>query len=133
MIKTHRFYMSVYFEDTDSFGVVHHANFIKFMERARLAWLLQLGFRLDELLTKGILFVVSKVEVDYLAPCHLYDELEIISRIVDSRRVAKTYEQIIQNRNDPKKVYCRGNIHVVCVNDQLRPQSMPRELLESMR
>lgn len=126
------FKMHVYSEDTDSFGIVHHANYIKFMERARLLWLLKLGFRLDDLLAKGIFFVIKKIEIDYYTPARLYDDLEIITKIIHSRRVAKVYEQIIRSPTDPLKVYCKANVHVVCVNEQLRPQPMPPELLESI-
>ncbi|MEJ1461927.1 MAG: YbgC/FadM family acyl-CoA thioesterase, partial [Candidatus Sedimenticola sp. (ex Thyasira tokunagai)] len=52
----------VYYEDTDSGGVVYYANYLKFMERARTEWLRQLGFEQDELLEKeGILFAVRRV------------------------------------------------------------------------
>ncbi|MEJ1469461.1 MAG: YbgC/FadM family acyl-CoA thioesterase, partial [Candidatus Sedimenticola sp. (ex Thyasira tokunagai)] len=66
----------VYYEDTDSGGVVYYANYLKFMERARTEWLRQLGFEQDELLEKeGILFAVRRVAVDYLRPARFNDEL----------------------------------------------------------
>lgn len=125
--------MQVYAEDTDSVGIVHHANLIKFMERARTAWLLALGFRLDKLYSQGIFFVIKKIDIDYISPAKMYDELEIVSTMVGVRRIMKIYEQTIRCAFNPKKLYCRANIQVVCVNNKLRPQKMPLELVESMQ
>jgi acyl-CoA thioester hydrolase len=125
--------MRVYFEDTDGFGVVHHANYLKFMERARLNWLLKLGYRLDELSRQNVLFVVQKAELQFLMAVRCYDEIEILTRVVKSRRVAKVYEQIIRSAKDSEIIYCKGYIHVVCVNEKLRPRPMPQELLEMMQ
>jgi acyl-CoA thioester hydrolase len=127
------FKMQVYAEDTDSVGIVHHANLIKFMERARTAWLLKLGFRLDQLYSQGIFFVIKHISIDYINPAKMYDELEIISRMTSVRRIMKIYEQTIRHANDPTKIYCTANIQVVCVNNHLRPQAMPPELVESMQ
>lgn len=124
--------MQVFSEDTDSFGIVHHANYIKFMERARLIWLLEVGFRLDDLFAKGIFFVIKKIDIEYFTPARIYDELQIDSQIISSRRVSKVYEQTIRSVKNPKIVYCRAIIHVVCVNSKLRPQGMPLELWENL-
>lgn len=173
-METFMFKMQVFLEDTDSFGIVHHANanyikkftrrlrrgtktmgvskggvrsshplvmggdsfpvhdyyLNKFMERARLKWLLSMGFRLDKLFSQGLFFVIRKIDIEYLAPARLYDELEIVSKVISTRRVDTVYEQIICNAHDPVILYCKAFIHVVCVNDKLRPQAMPRELLE---
>lgn len=132
-MTAHRFKMRVFSEDTDTFGIVHHANYIKFMERARLLWLFELGFRLDELFKKGIFFVIKKIEIEYFKPAKLYDELEIISKVISSRRVAKVYEQTICSAKQNEIEYCKAIIEVVCVNEKLRPQPMPLELVENLR
>ncbi|MBA2653916.1 MAG: YbgC/FadM family acyl-CoA thioesterase [Gammaproteobacteria bacterium] len=130
-MKTFTFNLQVYSEDTDTFGIVHHANYIKFMERARLAWLWNLGLRIDHLFSEGIFFVIKKIEIKYLSAARLYDELEIISTVISMRRVSKVYLQIIRSKVDPSTEYCRATIEVVCVNNKLRPQAMPPELLEN--
>lgn len=125
------FKTQVYSEDTDGFGIVHHANFIKFMERARSTWLLELGFRLDDLFAEGIIFVIRKIEIEYLAPAKIYDELEIYTRVIDLRKVSKTYEQIIYSAHDKNKIFCKAHIQIVCVNDKLRPTAIPQKIIES--
>ena len=68
----------IYFEDTDSGGVVYHANYLKFMERARTEWLRSI--KLDQATLKKkdkIMFVVAKVDIDYKKPARFNDELEV--------------------------------------------------------
>lgn len=125
------FELRVYPEDTDSFGIVHHANLIKYMERARTQWLLSLGFRINDLLQEGILFVIKRIEIDYRQPAKMLDELVIYTRIIELRKVSKTYQQIIYSKQDENKIFCKAHIQVVCVNDKLRPQAIPLKILES--
>ena len=68
----------VYYEDTDAAGVVYYANYLRFIERARTEYLAAIGHPLAELERRhGIVFVVRRVEVDFLAPARLYDALEV--------------------------------------------------------
>ncbi|HEY9098964.1 MAG TPA: tol-pal system-associated acyl-CoA thioesterase [Thiobacillus sp.] len=68
----------VYWEDTDAGGVVYYANYLKFMERARSEWLRAFGFEQDELRDRqGVLFVVRRVEIDYLSPARFNDEIKV--------------------------------------------------------
>ncbi|MBN8772080.1 MAG: YbgC/FadM family acyl-CoA thioesterase, partial [Thiobacillus sp.] len=66
----------VYWEDTDAGGVVYYANYLKFMERARSEWLRAFGFEQDVLRDEpGIVFVVRRVEIDYLSPARFNEQL----------------------------------------------------------
>lgn len=130
-MKDFIFELRVYPEDTDSFGIVHHANLIKYMERARTQWLLTLGFRINDLLREGILFVIKKIDIEYLHPTKMLDELVIYTRIIELRKVSKTYEQIIYSKQDKNKIFCKAHIQVVCVNDKLRPQAIPQKIIAS--
>jgi len=123
------FPMRVYSEDTDSFGIVHHAQYLKYMERARLEWILSTGYRLDDWVKQGVLFVLRKASLDYLRPAHVYDELLVKSRVAKRARVSIVYEQIICLKNNPEHVFCRGEITVVCVNDKMRPRMLPEALI----
>jgi len=76
----------VYYEDTDSGGVVYYANYLKFMERARTEWLRSLGFEQDELLKRdNILFAVRSISLDYLKPARFNDRL-LVSAGISARR-----------------------------------------------
>lgn len=78
----------VYYEDTDSGGVVYYANYLKFMERARTEWLRSLGFEQDVLNAQhGIIFAVRSVTVEYLRPARFNDLLSVGVRLGERRAV----------------------------------------------
>lgn len=132
MTKEFTFKLRVYSEDTDSFGIVHHSNYLRYMERARLEWFLSLGQRLDHWIAQGILFVLHRAEIDYLAPARVYDELEIITRVVSARRVSVVYEQTIRSAEKKDLIFCIGHITVVCVSARMRPQVLPELIVRGM-
>ena len=74
---THRFAIRVYYEDTDMGGIVYHANFLKFIERARSEWVAGLGLDQNAMRDDGIVFAVRRVEADYMLPARYGDELEV--------------------------------------------------------
>ncbi len=72
----------VYYEDTDSGGVVYHSNYLNFMEWARTEWLRALGLEQDEIINKyGIVFVVSSLSINYLKPALFNDALQVRSSV----------------------------------------------------
>jgi acyl-CoA thioester hydrolase len=76
------FHVRAYYEDTDAGGVVYYASYLRFLERARTEWLRTFGVdqrRLNE--EGGPLFVVRSVQIDYLSPARLDDELTVITSI----------------------------------------------------
>ncbi len=86
----------VYWEDTDAGGVVYYANYLKFLERARSEWLRSLGFEQDTLRDEdGIVFVVRRVEIDYLAPARFNDALIVEVALAEAGRASLTVEQAI--------------------------------------
>ena len=79
---THTFPLRVYYEDTDLAGVVYYANYLKFIERARTEWVRGLGVDQGKLKSDtGVVFVVRRVEADYLAPARFDDELIVRTEI----------------------------------------------------
>ncbi|MCW9025099.1 MAG: tol-pal system-associated acyl-CoA thioesterase [Gammaproteobacteria bacterium] len=123
--------VQVYYEDTDSGGVVYYANYLKFMERARTEWLRSLGFEQDELIEKNsVIFAVRSVQVDYLAPARFNDCLMVSAKPVEQGRVSLVFEQIIKRKNEDKPL-CQGQIKIVSLNSQsFKPCSLPAPLAE---
>lgn len=80
------FPIRVYYEDTDAGGVVYHANYICFFERARTEFLRQMGFSQQELLAKSFAFVVKKLEIDYKIPARLDDLLRVETEIIELKK-----------------------------------------------
>ena len=117
----------VYYEDTDGGGVVYHANYLKFMERARTEWLRSLGFEQAELKTHlGILFVVRKLEIQYKKPACFDDAIHVVSTVANIQRCLFTFEQTIK-RDD--EILTKALVEVVCVDAELfKPASIPESI-----
>ena len=74
---SHVFETQVFYEDTDLSGFVYHANYLKFIERARSAWVAGLGVDQTAMREAGLVFAVRRIEADFLAPARLGDVLEV--------------------------------------------------------
>ena len=120
----------VYYEDTDSGGVVYYANYLKFMERARTAWLRSLGFEQDRLLQQeGIAFAVRRVAIDFIHPARFNDALLVNSRIKQRRKVSLTFQHQIIRQQD-EKLLVGGDVQVACIDlGSFRPTSIPHNIL----
>lgn len=127
----------VYYEDTDSGGVVYYANYLKFMERARSEWLRNFGFEQDVLSTEyGIIFAVRSVSVRYLRPARFNDLLQVGVRL-DGRRAAElSFAQPVlraPSAGDAPgagELLCAGEVQVACVDCRhLRPRRIPAPLI----
>ena len=151
----------VYYEDTDSGGVVYYANYLRFMERARTEWLRALGFEQDVLAAQhGVIFAVKSVELDFIRPARFNDLLRVGAQVVERRAVSLTFAQEVAamqpgeealrhsgmqaapassftadaaSSTDPDSVLCAGRVQVVCVDATgLRPRRIPDVLLREI-
>ena len=121
----------IYYEDTDSGGVVYYANYLKFIERARTEMINELGFTLTKLLNDyDRLFLVKKIECDYIESCKLEDTLNVQSNILVLKNASFELEQNILKQN---KIIFRSKIVMVCVNSQGAPSKIPNELHSLMK
>jgi acyl-CoA thioester hydrolase len=77
----HQFSLQVYYEDTDLAGIVYHANYLKFIERARSTMVLEAGIDQLDMQVQGLVFAVKKLEADYISSAKLNDALRIETTI----------------------------------------------------
>ena len=127
--------LRVYYEDTDTGGVVYYANYLKFFERARSEWLRYAGIAQQELSEQEhVMFVVKNAAIDYHAPAKLDDQLEISVHVEKLGKASVNFYQEVRRANDDAHVLlCSGRIRVGCVNAlSLRPTSMPLSVLEKI-
>lgn len=119
----------VYYEDTDSGGVVYYANYLKFMERARTEMLRAQGFEQDRLLKEqNLLFVVRHVELDLLSPAHFNEQLVVSTSIATTRNASISFLQSIV-RDGEEQVLCTANVTVACVTaSDWKPVRLPVEI-----
>jgi tol-pal system-associated acyl-CoA thioesterase len=122
------FPVKVYIEDTDFGGVVYHANYLKFFERARSEWLESLGYGIEWQKQQNIYFVVRSVNIDYLQPVRLNDRVEITSEIRSIKQVSAVFCQQLRMAGTTDTILCKAEVKVVCVNELLRPTAIPQEL-----
>ncbi len=117
----------IYYEDTDAAGIVYHANYLNFMERARTEWLRHLGYEQDRLAASlGIVFVVRKITIDYIRPARFNDELTVISSV---QRLGRASLEFAQNVVANSTVLSRARIKLGCIDSNtLRPRAMPVDI-----
>ena len=124
----YRHRLRVYWEDTDAGGVVYYANYLKFMERARSEWLRALGFEQDVLRdAQGVVFVVRRVEVDYLAPARFNDALAVS---VELKRIGGASLAVEQTVARGVTSLVTARVTLACVDAALfKPVKIPASIL----
>ncbi len=129
MAGTFTWPVRVYWEDTDAGGVVYYANYLKFLERARSEWLRALGFEQPELLGRhGGMFVVKRVEADYLLPARFNDSLNVEAVLIEQNKASLVMAQRILSED---VVLMTARVTLVWVKENsFKPARIPAEILE---
>lgn len=129
----------VYWEDTDAGGIVFHANYLKYFERARTEWLRVRGVGQQQLREQtGGIFVVTEARLRYLRPARLDDELIVTAQLHEKGRASLTILQQAllkteQPTDHPPPLLVEGTIRIGWVDaTTLRPARMPPALLEQL-
>ncbi|HAZ61754.1 MAG TPA: tol-pal system-associated acyl-CoA thioesterase [Gammaproteobacteria bacterium] len=121
----------VYWEDTDAGGVVYHATYLRFMERARTEWLRNLGVGQRARMEAGQpVFAVRRMTLDFHAPARL-DDLLCVTVSADRRRGASLDLTQHVFREDGT-LLVSATVQVVCIDSRFRPVRMPPDLLETL-
>ncbi|PJK11193.1 tol-pal system-associated acyl-CoA thioesterase [Lysobacteraceae bacterium NML08-0793] len=121
----------IYWEDTDAGGVVYHAQYLAFMERARSEWMRALGHG-QELLRKqyGLAFVVRAMQIDFRAPARLDDLLAVSVSLAQCRRASLVIAQEIRCEH---RLLLDAQVKIAAVSaDTFRPVAIPDELLAQL-
>jgi acyl-CoA thioester hydrolase len=117
----------IYYEDTDSGGVVYHANYIKYFERARTEYFRSRGFLVAELAKNGFVFPVVRLEMDFKSPAFHDDLLSIITvpgRIGGSSITLK--QKVVRQSDD--KLLVEGLVSLACISPALKARRIPLEI-----
>ena len=119
----HSFPIRVYFEDTDAAGIVYYANYLKFCERARTEFLRCCGIAHERLMQEnGLVLVVRRSEMDFLAPARLDDALVVRTELIAAAGATLDLAQQVR-RGDA--VLARHVIRVACLGADGRPRRLP--------
>jgi len=123
---SHRFPIRVYYEDTDMGGIVYHANYLKFIERARSDWVREMG--VDQMAMKedeGVVFAVRRVEGDYLQTARFDDRLEVCTTLQQVTGARLVLEQQVM-RDD--EVIFSATVTIVCISETGYPARLPANI-----
>lgn len=132
-MKHIRFPVRVYWEDTDAGGIVYHANYLRFMERARSDMLRRIGFGQNEQRGRedGVLFVVASLNITYHRGAVLDDDLEVITSIEKLGHASMVFEQKILRGEEP---IATGKIRVGVIGAKsYAPTPLPDDLYETIK
>lgn len=121
-----RWPVRVYWEDTDASGVVYHANYLRWFERARTEWLRAKGFNQDTLCAElGIAFTVASLDVRYLLPARMDDALLIEVGVEGRKRASLNFVQRAL-RSEGEQLLAQARVRVACVDaSSFRPLPLP--------
>lgn len=123
-MASHQWAVRVYYEDTDASGVVYHANYLRWFERARTEWLRAQGGHQQQLAeTSHIAFTVSRLNIRYRRPARLDDLLTVESRILRRGRAGLDFAQRIERDGT---LLCEAEVRVACVDGRhFKPHPLP--------
>ncbi len=96
----HHFPIRVYYEDTDMAGIVYYANYLRYIERARSDWVRRAGLDQNAMRAAGVVFVVSRVEADYISPARFDDELLVVTTLEKLTRVRMVFSQKVMRGDE---------------------------------
>lgn len=127
----HNWPVRIYYEDTDAGGVVFYANYLKFFERGRTEWLRGLGFESQTLLQDAQrVIVVRKVDIEYLAPAVLDDELTIVTEVSSVGGSSIRFEQRAMRG---ETLLVSAAVTVVCVDTTtFKPARIPTSMRQAI-
>ena len=123
--------LKVYYEDTDSGGVVYYANYLKFLERARTEALFSIGFSNKKVKENyNSLIIVKSCNIEYKKPAHLEDELKVRSFVKSITKTSFFMSQIITKNEE---VIVEAQVHLVFVNKEGKPVKIPDEIYSKFK
>ncbi|UWQ23897.1 tol-pal system-associated acyl-CoA thioesterase [Leisingera aquaemixtae] len=121
----HQFPVRVYYEDTDMGGIVYHANYLRFIERARSDWVRGIGVDQNAMREAGLIYVVRRIEADYLAPAKFDEELLVTTSM---HAVTPARMTLIQEVTRDGQPLFRAQVTIVCITTGGKPARLPAEI-----
>ena len=127
----HLFPIRVYYEDTDMAGIVYYANYLKYIERARSDWVRSLGIDQNAMREEqGVVFVVRRVEADYLTPARFDDTLMVQTHVTAVTGVRLIMAQEVLRG---ETALFRATVTVACLNHTGQPVRLPANIRQQIQ
>jgi acyl-CoA thioester hydrolase len=122
---SHTFPVRIFYEDTDMAGIVYYANYLRYIERARSDIVEQMGLDQRAMREADVVFVVTRVEADYLAAARFGDRLEVRTTHAPKGAVRWIFDQEVYRGAE---LIFRAKVIAVCMNTAGKPTRLPAKL-----
>jgi len=123
--------LKVYYEDTDSGGVVYYANYLKYLERARTEALFSLGYSNKKIQDQfNLLIIVKSCNIEYKKSAQLEDELTVRSFVKSITKTSFFMNQIITKEEE---IIVEAQVHLVFINNDGKPSKIPDDLFSKLK
>lgn len=127
-----RWPVRVYYEDTDAGGVVYHARYLAFFERARTEMLRNKGINQQNMLTENLGFVVRSMTIDFVKGARLDDLLEVETQIVEMKRASLIFNQRLVDSQG--NLLCGATALIACVDiSKMKPKALPKSIVAEFK
>lgn len=127
----HQTEIRVYYADTDLNGIVHHANYLKFLEQARTEGLRKLGFEFKEIIAQGVQFAINQVSLNYYKPAVVDDLLRITTKVTKIGKASLSYHQEVFQK-PANYLVCKANLRVAFVDSAMKAIPVPASIKRSI-
>lgn len=124
----------VHVEDVDFGGIVYHANYLNYMERARSEWFDQLGYGIMGQWEQDVFLPLYSIQIFFLHPARLHEQLEVVSKVKEVGAASIVFDQYLRLALSKDKIICKAEIKLACVNRAMQPQKWPKaSIVETIR
>jgi len=128
--KVYNLPIRVYFEDTDLTGVVYHANYVRYCERARTDFLRTIGISHSDLAMRDLAFAVTNLNLTYRSPARIDDLIHVACHYRGHKGAVMIIDQIITRRDHHNDtLLCKAHIEVVMIDPKGRPKRIPNDII----
>jgi len=128
------FPIRVYYEDTDVAGLVYHANYLKFFERARTEWLREMDVDQTAMMANDNIFAVSHIDIKYLKPARFNDQLRVVSQISNCGFASVMFQQQLYRIDNPDVMLSSASVKVVNITlSTMTPCALDEALKEELQ
>ena len=124
--------VKIYYEDTDCGGVVYYANYLKYFERARTAYLEMRGYSVATLMKQGVIFVVVHAELEYCSPGRYGETLVVETDVGDVTRAALTFSHIVREKVSGR-VVVKGSARLAATDGNGKIKRLDRVMVTALR
>lgn len=125
--KAHKFQVKVYYEDTDSLGMVYYANYLRYLERARTELVAAEGKDIQVWNAEGFNFAVYEVQIRFLKPGRLGDTLTVVTTNIGGSDFRRTLQQNIERDGE---VVTKAKVDLVCLDENMELTDFPEGIFD---